>query len=367
MEPVTTAVLSDGTAYVIDVAATSRLGRLSLLDQQTAQATFTLRNATTRPLHITRLVPSCGCVSSTTQPLPFDIAPCGSATVTVTLDLTRLPIGPFIKSVFLYTNASPSATSPGTPSDSPASTLSLSGILVPALSFLPATVEIGAMDASGTATRQVTVLYDPRVTPSGAPLELASAALDVTVTPLGSAESDPALGGLRRRFQVTVRAAAAGDDLPAGAFDAAITPTPPAPSAATPTAATAAVTRALANARLLVHAQIQGDIAATPPSLAGSGIPGHPFAAGFDVTATPHNATTAEPPATLLKGITVLTTGALWLRASLRLAPDGASVHVTLTLAPDTPAGLHSTRVDLITARGHHLIVPIEAYIAPRY
>jgi hypothetical protein len=90
----------DGAAVLVVSEDTHDFGTIKESDGKVSH-TFVVKNEGTKPLTITRVVPSCGCTSSGFTEAP--IAPGKTGEIHVTYDPQGHP-GPFTKTVSVYSN-----------------------------------------------------------------------------------------------------------------------------------------------------------------------------------------------------------------------------------------------------------------------
>lgn len=131
-------------------------GTLQLLDQPTATWPITLRNKSARPVQIEELTPSCGCTSAVLRqsdedvPLPFALAPGGSATLLATVDTTRLTPGEIRKGLVIH-------------SDVGDLNVALTGTGVGPAQFSVDSLAFGKVMVGQSLSRRIAVRLDPRV------------------------------------------------------------------------------------------------------------------------------------------------------------------------------------------------------------
>ncbi len=358
------------------------VGVLSPLDAVPAVWTFTLRAADC-PVAVTRLSPSCHCVSAALSAaggasLPRTLAPGGALSVSVSVDLSELRPGPFAKTVVVYARPS------GGGAEFVLARLTVRGTLLPAVAFAAAgspaapnlsVLPLGTLDLSappGTAGVVLVATPDPRLLRGNAAVPpLASAVPGVRAERLQGTKN----GALRYRVS-------AAPDAPIGPVLGMLAFAPP----ATDTSVRAMAWR---SAGIVVTGEIVGDIAASPKVVAFGVAPGTGATpapglaapkAGDTVPSSLSRAVTltARNPAAFV-GIT-LEPGSPAVSARLLPPATGASATATertllVTLAPDAArkvaagenGGFFQARVTVRLANGQRLALPVSAFLQPGF
>lgn len=402
--------------------ARHEFGTVSLLDTNTVEKTFTLKNTGSSAVTLARLQASCGCLSalveeadtkgsssaSSNSPAPLrgvKILPGQEKQVKVSVSLPGLRPGPLTKSVLVYVAEQP---------DRPAAQIDMVGTLAPAVSFSTPQplLDFGRVKAGEEHSVILTATFDSRLFDGVAAETVSSPAaipplapsgqnphITVTLLPPDAATASQEAGTatkkgpqqqqIQRRYRLTLAKAA-----PLGLLSDLLTFAAAQPNAAAAVALTspatgnpaAATTRLMAwrSVALPIAGEIVGDVSAQP-SMIAFGMTN----AGQSVT---RRITLTAARATLLKGVTITTNGIngnsstavadIAARivenpsaAGPEAAPAAAGAGTTATAATATlevtlPAsarpGPVQARVALTFSNGQRLYVPINGYIVPR-
>ncbi len=361
------------------------VGVVSLLDvAPAARRIFTLR-ALSGPVVVTRLSPSCHCVSAALSAageaasLPRVFAPGRTLSVAVSIDLAELRPGPFTKTVVVYAKPSTGGA------EFVLTRLAVRGTLLPAVSFAAGSsvsaapslsvLPLGTLDlAAPRSTAGGVVLVatpDPRLLRGNAAVPpLASAVPGVRTERLPDAKN----GALRYRVS-------AAPDAPVGPVFGMLSFAP----SVSDKSVRAAAWR---SAGIVVTGEIVGDIAASPRVVAFSLAPGAGATSAPGLAASKAGDT---PPPSLSRAVTLTARVAACFvgitaecdkpAVSARLLPPatGASATATertllITLAPDAArrvaaadgGGFFQARVTVRLANGQRLALPVSAFLEQR-
>ena len=230
---------------------------MSLIDTTRVEHEFHWKNTGGAPVKVTGLHASCGCTSAIVAgpagsapggALPT-VAPGEEIAVKVTVDLTPLRPGQIHKSVTVYAEGS----------TAPEALFEIAGVLRGAVTFSPAAVNLGSVEAGAAHSVTFTATLDPRIMAAGPlpPLVCSNPAVQIRPdpearTPGGNAEV--------RRFVASV-----APDTPIGQVSGMNSfAAPPASGARIPTG----VAAALRSSVLTVFGQVTGAISAAPLNVA---------------------------------------------------------------------------------------------------
>jgi len=304
---------------------------VSLLAQPKVAHTFRLRNTAAAPVTIRSAVSACGCIGTVAGGV---VAPGGTTEVRVELDLAKVPAGTLRKQIEVIGD-----------NGTVLATLEMVGTLAPAAVFDPPILDFGRIESGRGKAQEVTVALDARAISGGkpwpspgvvAPDGSSPASLRVTPLPEAAREATDAAGvrRLRRRYRVEV-----GEGAPVGVVSGTLTF--PAPDAGP----------ALRAAVAFVSAEVYGDITCSPQLIA--------FAGSEEIRRVELRA--ADPA--VFSGLKVRSASP-HLTARLA-APDPASAGVRtleVTLESGAPATLTESSVELTTANGQRVVLPVRVY-----
>lgn len=314
---------------------------VSLLAQRSVVHTFTLRNTGAAPVTVRGARSACGCISTVAGSAGAGegtvVAPGATTEVRVELDLGKVPAGPLRKQIEVVGEGAASPV---------LATLEMVGTLAPVAVFDPPLLDLGRVEAGAGKQQEVSVALDARavadgrswpepavVTPSGT----VSTAVRVTPLPEAPAEATDAAGVRRlvRRYRLTL-----GKDAPVGNVSGTLTfPAPAEPAA-------------LRGAVAFVSGEVYGDLTSTPQLVA--------FAGGQRVRRVRLEASGAAAFAGLK-----VTSASPHLTARLVPAAAGATRELEVTLAEGAPASLTESSVEVTTAAGLRLVLPVRIYPLP--
>ncbi|MDR3711134.1 MAG: DUF1573 domain-containing protein [Capsulimonadaceae bacterium] len=189
-------------------------GTLKVIDLPTASFPITLRNISSRPIHIENVTTSCGCTSAMLTaapasegaelPLPFALVPGAYATLLATVDASRLPPGEVRKGVYVHSDAGDLF-------------VSLTGTSIGPAQFSVGSIAFGELTAGQIASRRIAVDLDARV--ASIPFRILSDDANVIVRPVdpstasaGHREFDVSIAELPRLGQVNATLTLLSDD-----------------------------------------------------------------------------------------------------------------------------------------------------------
>jgi len=304
-------------------------GTINLNSPLALAHTFTLINKSLSPVTITRIHPSCGCLSVSVDGksvigqtneagqlpsnfTPVTLAPGQELPVNVTLDPSTVAPGSLYKAVFVYANGA----------DMPSIVLSIRGEASNGVSTGAQTLDFGAVKAGSASSRTFTLALDPVLLAGRPTPRLVSSSPDILIgAPLDAAGS--------RTYQVSIsRTAALGSIF--GSVTAIDPAHPRTTYASVPVSANVTGPLAASVAMIVFGAVPSGKGGAVDAALSG------PASSG-ELTASSDNSD-----------------------VSVRIR-NGASPSVHAVLLPGTPAGLLHATVTVVTAAGLRLVLPVVA------
>ena len=147
---------------------------------------FILKNKSGNAVVVSQLTPSCGCTTAVTAggpTLPATVAAGGEFAVDVAVDPLRVYPGTVQKSVAVYVAGQ----------TAPATTLIMTGTLVPAATFSPDILNFGDLVYGDNASLELTATIDKRMVASIAAVHFQSSSPDISAevvssTPFGASE-----------------------------------------------------------------------------------------------------------------------------------------------------------------------------------
>lgn len=258
-------------------------GRVDPLRQPQIEQTFTLKNASSAPILLERIQPSCGCTtlvlgdragspapkrpagsepglsarspdsSAPAQPVARTLAPGETLAFRAALDTRHLQPGRVDKFVWVFTPEK----------RTPAVTIQLSGEIEELVSLEPNSLSLGKIPVSLPPKLTVTAKLDPRLVQPEHPLLLTASLPHLVVTPDGNDRTETDKTGRRyvlRSFTVTLAPRA-----PLGVLFGTLALSLPHEAGNAPSGGMAEDIRAiLTNATVSVLGEITGKISATP-------------------------------------------------------------------------------------------------------
>ena len=309
-------------------------GTINLNSPLALAHTFTLINKSLSPVTITRIHPSCGCLSVSVDGksvigqtneagqlpsnfTPVTLAPGQELPVNVTLDPSTVAPGSLYKAVFVYANGA----------DMPSIVLSIRGEASNGVSTGAQTLDFGAVKAGSASSRTFTLALDPVLLAGRPTPRLVSSSPDILIgAPLDAAGS--------RTYQVSIsRTAALGSIF--GSVTAIDPAHPRTTYASVPVSANVTGPLAASVAMIVFGAVPSGKGGAVDAALSG------PASSG-ELTASSDNSD-----------------------VSVRIR-NGASPSVHAVLLPGTPAGLLHANVTIATATGLRLVLPVVADVVAK-
>jgi hypothetical protein len=366
-------------------------GEVSVFDKPTAVHVFRLKNDTSAPVTISRLLTSCGCTgavlnapargAAAAAPAPAPpgagagalatLEPGQETEVQVVLKLADLKPGRIRKSASVLVAGQ----------NKPAARLEMSGTILPSVRLEPAVNDLGAIPAGKGRSFRVTAIMDARVAADGPVPDLSADNPSLRVTPVRAAAPAPAQtpGTITKTYEVTV-----APDAPLGTLSARIVfaippvgaaaqvaaaaaaPQAPAPTvvnAPTPAGTAPALSRrvlnVLSNVAATVEAEVTGDLTAEPQMVAFG-------AAREQATRT---VTLTGKTASAITGLKLETVEPNPFIAARLLDPEpgqGQTRTLEVTLNPSgAPVGVQSSRLKATLANGQRMEIPVNAYILP--
>jgi hypothetical protein len=368
---VNNAVSSEVRDVVVTNGARYEFGTVSVLDTPVIEHVFRLKNTTDTPIGIGRLVASCGCTSAVidagviatapsgqVSPPPLaTLAPGQEAGVRVAINTEKLAPGRIHKTVTVFFASGLT----------PVVQLEIDGILKPTVSLTPAFTNLGEVSVGTSHSVRVNVLVDARVAAAGSIPDLAitddQPAFRITRLPAeanaaASATQPPALGTVTRTYLITL-----APDAPLGLVSGRIgfvLPGMGAPGIGSRPPLTG-VERSYRNVAATIVAKVVGDVTAQP-TMAAFGYSKSKEPATRTVTLTGKTASS-------LTGLTLETVKVDRCLTVRLLAPTEGQMQtrtIEITCDPSgAEPGTHFARIRVTLANGHHIDIPISAYIPP--
>jgi hypothetical protein len=323
------------------------LGSIDPISRPIVEQSFTLTNRSQSAVRIVRIESTCGCTNATLDGSgadagPLEIAPGRSAELRATHQLFLIRPGQMKKYIWLYAEGR----------KEPAATVEIALNLRAGVRFEPANLDFGTLQAGRSKELRIEAQIDARLAPlTGRPGPILPVCSDpdVRIVEVRPGRRPNALRGwVRRAYLLTVSPRAS-----IGAHVAALSFPPDSGTSSTVDPNVLILAQGLATARFVV----EGRISATP-AVAAFGVvdPGKEHRLRLPL---------AGKDRTALRGLSVMS-GAPWLDATVIASSHPRRATLELTLAGSAPYGPQETQVQLTTADGQRLVVPVKALIQPR-
>ena len=342
-------------------------GEASLIDRLWIDQTFVLRNVSRNEIKLGQVQTSCGCTTAVLQAdgtsnkkadtitnarLP-SIAPGKEVRLKVHLELASLASGLLHKYVSLYV----------TGHEKPVLLLEMTGTILPAVSFSPAFVDFGRVQANGTVTQTLSVTFDARLREDAQKSILVSSNPDILVQRLepDAAETNtahPKTGISPKKTVVQTFHVTLSNHAAIGSVSATLTFASPGRQSknVTHTPLHDVASLALSRVSAPVIGLVQGDLTAQPQAIAfGSVMQGQEITRQVLLTGTK----------SALQNLS-LASANRWVSARLK-PQEGASgaQMLDVTISPNAPVGLLQTQLKISLMNGQRLLLPISVVVQP--
>jgi hypothetical protein len=361
--PALTVVARDGVEPTGPASGRYDFGEADPLKTPLLTRVFTLRNDTTSPVTIDRFQSSCGCATSlllASKSGKATVPPGKEVAVKVTLDLVGQPPILLDKAVW----ALPST------GNEPVAMLQVVARIRPLIRFQPASIDLGNMPVSRGGHASLTVEIDLRIMVASGELALICKNPDILIRQTTLDERRTDANGFQlisRTYSIQVPPNAR-----LGALMGRLQPviSSPSPKAAKPAnqASFAAAQRVLRPIVVTVQGYVNGSVSARPGLVFFGGIP---VGQGAIQTVVLEGKTTHA-----LDRLQV-TSSSRWVSVRMRAATEadamrmpsssnshGASYSVLeVSLDPKAPASTYQTEINVRTAVGERLVIPVTAYV----